>query len=47
MEFNQDKQKNNAHFEDDDIDSLYNANLDKELLDNHFINRQTKEEALK
>ena len=37
----------NLGFELDDIESLQDADLDKDLLENHFINRETKEEVLK
>ena len=37
----------NLNFDLDDIESLQDADLDKELLENHFINHETKEEILK
>lgn len=34
-------------FDMDDLESLQNAELDRELLENQFINRETREEVLK
>lgn len=40
-------QDDKLHYDIDDLDSLQNAEIDNELLENHFLNKETKEEILK
>lgn len=40
-------QRDEVDFDIDDLESLQDAELNRELLENQFINRETKEEVLK